>query len=470
MPIFCLSGFDYPDLEKLRGLQLPDDADLIASLDSALSELGDIPEDGIDEHLVLHVRALWVGMCSPEGLVKDLIDANTNMDGQSHFWAVFGALGDYYGFLLTRFLSGNPIAFASLLTDPGFAIPDTSTDRDDDGLRLARSLQADGRTPSPDQLPELIEAKANITRTWARQSAELQIRAFDMMISSLVIPHIMFQWSIGAAEVEGLDGDPEAGIHKHLGKLIERLQQVDGFLRTMMENQLRSLLYYGEQIYAERALARSESETDNAFSEKWLKELALLGARDSRMKTKYGAKQVERRFERHVALLLQTLGFITVPAISGEVAADLLCIGKEGDTSYSFLVDAKSSKRPYALPKADQRAIAEYVDATKKSLADLPKLAFVLLIGHGPAGTVAGKLGALEASVGVPIRFISAGDLAGLRQRLPGPLRAALFQQILLESEPVLASQELSKLPTKHSDLEQTYTEFVRGLRKAALL
>lgn len=438
----------YPTLEKLRGLQLPNDADLIASLDSALDELAEIPGAEIDEHLVLHVRALWTGMCSPQGVVRDLIDAESKTDDYSRFWAIFGVLGNYYGFLVTRFLAGNPTALASLQSHPSFAI--SHTDAGDDS--------------------QLHEEKGSILTALACNSAAIQVRAFDIALASLVIPHIMFKWNIGAAEVEGLDEDPEVGIHRELGKFIEHLQQAHGSPRTMIENQLRSLLHYSEQIYAEKATARSEADTDNAFSEKWLKELSLLAARDSRMKNKYGAKQIERRFERHVALLFQTLGFITVPAIPGEAAADLLCIGKDSDTSYSFLVDAKSSKQPYTLPKADQRAIAEYVDATRKSLADLPKLTFVLLVGHGPARTVDNKLGALETSAGVPLRFISAEDLANLREQLPGPLRATLFRQVLLGSEPVLSSPALSQLPKKLSNLEQTYTEFVRGLRKAALL
>ena len=192
----------------------------------------------------------------------------------------------------------------------------------------------------------------------------------------------------------------------------------------MTEYQLAQLLAYGEHIYLQHPQGRPSSGK-GVFSDAWLTEFVGMARRDERLRKEHGQKHLANRYERHVALLFQSFGFVTVPALSGEEAADLLCIGKDQSESFTFLVDAKSSKSHYTFPKADQRALANYVRQTTSSLSDLPALKCVLLIGNGPASTVQGKL----------------------------------------ESETVITSQDLKDLVQKQSDMDRTYSEFVRGMR-----
>jgi hypothetical protein len=266
-------------------------------------------------------------------------------------------------------------------------------------------------------------------------------------------------------EADLTDSSVEAESLVGLRDLAAGIGKLGGSLGRLQGAVIEEILSYGEFVYRERDKLTTQKTIESAFSDRWLDELHLLSKRAPSLTDKYGAKQLERRFERHLALLLQTFGFVTIPALSGEPAADLLCIGRDSEERFTILVDAKSSKRPYVLPKDDQRALLDYIQETLHTLSDLPPLKLALIVGHGPAGTVGDKLARLETDANLPLRFVAAEDMAAFRRRFDGSVRLDLLLDMLLNGNRVLSTEDWDTLFDKHADLQKTYLEFVRGMR-----
>jgi hypothetical protein len=196
------------------------------------------------------------------------------------------------------------------------------------------------------------------------------------------------------------------------------------------------------------------------------RELELLASRSILMTEKYGQKRVERIFEQKLALLFQSLGFTVIPARPGEAAADLLCIARA--EKFSFLVDAKSTRKEYALPKVDQRALRDYAEDFQTKLPDLPSLDLLLLVGQDAAGTVPKKLEKLEQSIGRPVRFLPASVLIDFRRKLPGPVSPTVFKDALLASRPVIDDSLTERAKTAFDQVVSAYQQFVKGLRASS--
>ena len=192
----------------------------------------------------------------------------------------------------------------------------------------------------------------------------------------------------------------------------------------LADHLLGKTLDFCTQVYDEEHASWKSKHRIGAFSAIRLRELDLLARRDNAMIRKYGTKQVEKIFEQQLALIAQSLGLHVVPTRSGQRTVDLICISADPAVRLSFLLEAKTTQRPYNLPRDDARALIEYVNDVRRALTTLPPLQFVLIVGPTASSTLEGKLQRLEIEVGLPVRFCTAADIAQLRELITGPLPA----------------------------------------------
>lgn len=198
-----------------------------------------------------------------------------------------------------------------------------------------------------------------------------------------------------------------------------------------------------------------------------VQELHLLASRNGTMLERYGAKQVEERFEQQLALLMQSFGFLVVATKRGERRVDLVCLAPStsgAGESFTILVEAKSAGGNYALPTKDSRAIAEYVRATQRALSTLPLVKMVLIVGPAVASTVPGKLQSLESEVGLPIRYVEARLLAEMRRRSPGPIPTDAFLASAVRGDHVLDGRLLAEVSAAEKRVTEAHANFVSAL------
>lgn len=452
------------NLEWLVELALPADVELIANFgppDERIENAGKAEEIF---PVLAHLRELLVSLTSLDGDVTQLVGNSNSRDGDALFWKVFGKLATYFACLARSAASEDPAEFCNWMCDgdrcasPRFRVGQGKELRDELNVVLAST---EGSSEEREQKAAKIKSQMNCAR--AALTAGLQIFAIDRSLLPLALLHTMQKLSENEADL--VDSEVEAEALAGLLHLNDGIGRLGGSLSQSLSIVIREVMTYGEFVYRERGKQQAAHSIESAFSMQWLGELDQLSKRGAAVSEKYGAKQVERRFERHLALLFQTFGFVTIPALSGEPAADLLCIGKDGSTGFTVLIDAKSSKRPYVLPKSDQRALLDYVRETVRTLADLPPLRLALIVGNGPANTVEDKLARLEVEANLPLRFVTAEDLATFRKQHDGLVRLDLLLDMLLNGEKVLQTKDWEELLSRHEDLQNTYSEFVRSMR-----
>lgn len=228
-----------------------------------------------------------------------------------------------------------------------------------------------------------------------------------------------------------------------------------GFL-DLLYGELNTL---GKRLWRERL-----HEPQGPYSAMQPAELPRLARRDSSMISKYGQKQVEEVFEEQLSLAMQSFGFVVARTSRGKRRVDLVCISRGHSEASTFLIEAKTSKDPYTLPVADQRALSEYAEQTRSRLPTLPPLRLVLVIGQSPAPSLESRLKALESTTGIPMRFCSTDLLSHLRISLVGPLDGSSFITQVLES-PVILPESLVDLIVKSEDDEaQTHADYINKL------
>jgi hypothetical protein len=194
------------------------------------------------------------------------------------------------------------------------------------------------------------------------------------------------------------------------------------------------------------------------------RDLHQLASRSDSVIARYGEKQVEVRLEQQLSLLFQSLGFYVVSTSRGERRVDLICIAPaHGGAPFSMLVEAKSSKGKYTLPTKDSRALAEYVDHAT-ALTTVPPLKVVLILGPEPAGTIEDKIGILERTISIPVRYCEAGLLGSLRDALAGPIQPNLFLKHVLKSGPIVDRNAILQIRAADSHQRKLHTDFVHGL------
>lgn len=194
----------------------------------------------------------------------------------------------------------------------------------------------------------------------------------------------------------------------------------------VFEASLHSLRY----VYV--AEPKDSYEARGPFSAINLPDFVRMAARDDRAVKKYKGR-LAGAFEQQLALIVQSFGGLVIQTRPGDRTVDLFCISVDVEESFSFLVEAKTTKRPYGLPTDDERALVEYIRESRR-LSTLPRLRFILLIAPAAARTLEGKLKKVETEVGIPVRFASAKGLARLRDLVVGPQLLSEISDVLLDS------------------------------------
>jgi hypothetical protein len=200
------------------------------------------------------------------------------------------------------------------------------------------------------------------------------------------------------------------------------------------------------------------------FSELRPDRLSFIARRNEEAVQVYGNKGVEKALERQLALLVQSIGFFVIATKTGRNTVDLLCISPDPRSHYTFMIEAKTSRRPYALPRKDSRALQEYVQTVTKHLGTLPPLSFILVVGQAPASTLKSKMVSLQIKLGVPARYIDAVDLAAFREHFTGYLSHEVFAQAVLSGDFILSKETIIKIIETSESQQKAHSDFVQAL------
>jgi hypothetical protein len=424
-------------VDELLAMSLPVDARSLADLPPPQILLGRLSATRLRK-LAAHFQGLWSYMAESEDWPK--LNGSAGADGEDAndeggFWAVLRTVGSYYGECLFRYAA-----------DAG----------PEDALAFLDELKPDD--------PATAESDA-VEREIERQQAATLLSACNNCASNLFLAASIDEMGFQPGElVESYDADLTAV------DAVERLHLLwgvlDGEPLALANSFVASSLAYRKAIIRKRFERRQKAlHAPTAFVS--FREFVLLSSRHEYMAKKYGEKKIERTFEQQVNAIFQTFGFVVISARPGEPVADLLCISREHH--FCFLVDAKTSAKPYSFPKGDQRAIADYVRDLTKELPELPPLAFVLLVGPKPANTVPEKMGGLERQLGVPVRFAEAAVIAMLQQSMAGRISAQHFRDAVIASAPILSDSIADRLKETLDVVVAAYTSFVRTLRQVSI-
>ena len=228
---------------------------------------------------------------------------------------------------------------------------------------------------------------------------------------------------------------------------------------------LRASVQYLDEIYLEKWHKAKTDHSTGIFSQMRLNELSLIAKRDPSMAEKYGIHHLEKLFEHQLSLIFQSFGYYVTSAKIGERIVDLICISATSDPKKSFWIEAKSSSNPYSLPTKDERAIVDYVsDFNSRSRSSIiPPLAFILIVGSEPSGTLRQKLQKLEIRVQVPVRFCKASDIAHLREKILGPILFETLQEHVLSASYVMPQDWFSGIVNWVERKRERYIAFVEG-------
>ena len=225
-----------------------------------------------------------------------------------------------------------------------------------------------------------------------------------------------------------------------------------------------SLLQYLVECSAANEKLVNTDHRPGAFSAIRLSELPLLATRADSVVARYGRKRVEKVFEHQLSLIFQSFGFQVVSTRLAQSTVDLFCISSDASEGYSFIVEAKTTKAKYSLPTRDARALKDYANDINSALRSLPQLKFVLVVANEPAKTLPSKIMALSASLGVPVRFCTASQIAELREVIPGPLPATTFRDEILQSDALLPVDFAGRVGRSYETLQGAHVEFAEQL------
>jgi hypothetical protein len=243
----------------------------------------------------------------------------------------------------------------------------------------------------------------------------------------------------------------------------QRLEKDDRRVGAARHIAVAALAYLQSEM--ERTIASTDWFGKGPFSSIRLSELSAIASRDEAVRKRYGERRVEHVFEQQLALVVQSFGFLVVQTRTGKRRVDLVCISPDPTDPYTVLIEAKSSRKPYALPTDDQRALKEYVEEVRRTRVTLPSLRLVLLVGPSAASTLEGKLNDLEATITTPVRFIGASDFATLRDRIAGPVPSRALRDLAIgESTRVLGDPYVESVVDAVRQTNEAHTAFVDAL------
>jgi hypothetical protein len=400
------------------------------------------------------------------------------LSGKDLWWRLFRVVGAYYDFsarLLLRAIERGPTAHP--VPGLGLAKADEWTGKvNREDLEAARRdfiSVAEGNLPADEverlrskllslfKVSSLEEAGDAILWDMDQSLAAFLAGAYITALSTAVFGELLRRANIPPELVEDMDGISHrtaavvfTGPHSsgrwppHLLELSQRL------VATIFEQWVR--------IYD-----RPDSNKGyriGPFSSIRLTELDPLANRDAQMSKKYGAKRIEKVFEQQLALIVQSFGLYVVSTRTGQRTVDLICISADPTARFTFLLEAKTSGRPYALPRDDARALLEYIREVRTGLTTLPPLHFVLMIGPSPSATLEKKLQGLETEAGLPIRYCSAHELAQLRDVVTGPLPLNDFADHLLLASRVVPAGFAQTMQSRVDELRSSHEALVRTM------
>jgi hypothetical protein len=280
-------------------------------------------------------------------------------------------------------------------------------------------------------------------------------------LSTAVMAELLRRTNMPLEHIEDLDG-----ISHHMAASLFGPPSSGRWPPYVLELQQRLVATVFEQwvrIY-DRPYSVDSNKRGGPFSSIRLTELAPLANRDARLSKKYGNKRIEKVFEQQLALIVQSFGLYVVSTRTGQRTVDLICISADPTARFTFLLEAKTSARPYALPRDDARALLEYIREVRGGLTTLPPLHFVLMVGPSPSATLEKKLQGLEAEAGLPIRYCSANELAQLREVVAGPLPLNDFADHLLLASRVVPAGFAQKMRSRVDELRSSHEALVRTM------
>jgi hypothetical protein len=351
------------------------------------------------------------------------------LDGENLWWRLFLIVGAYYDFSIRLLLRANVAGKPGVHPLPGLGLSRLDEwvgklNREDlEALQQDLALITQGRLAGEEaeqltaklvsalRITSIEEAHEAIIWEAYRNLAGFLAGTYLTGLFAAVFGELLRRTSLPLDLIEIMDGishrtaaqvfagPKEDGWPPQLIKLSQRL------LGTIFEQWVR--------IYDEPDL--DQIHRTGPFSSIRLSELAPLANRDARMMKKYGSKRIEQIFEQQLALIVQSFGLYVISTRTGERTVDLICISADPTVRFTFLLEAKTSGRPYALPRDDARALLEYIREVQAGLTTLPPLHFVLMVGPPPSLTLEKKLQALETEAGLPIRYCTAHELKEVR-------------------------------------------------------
>lgn len=373
---------------SLHELRLPRDRELILDLPPVEESVLPTEEAKDAAKSIGSFRGLLIKLTNPDDWVGENKEGQTEyVHGEDVFWRLLDKVASYYACALYRFAeTASPKTAAEFVTDH----------------------------PLP-----LEEGQKEF-------GAETHLKLVHALIT--LIQHdacALQQFTSAIYDESGLqpgelpaEQDPDITAIDSFRGLHEVNERAEPSRRAIGMKMFSLALDYRIRVLGQRNDTR-QKEIQESLAGLSPRELMWLARRSNPAVRKYGAKRVERIFEQRLALLFQSLGFTVVQARPGLEAADLLCISRT--ERFSFLVDAKSTKAKYVLPRSDQRALRDYASDFRQKLPDLPPLAMVLIVSWEAAATVPKKLERLQLEMELPVRFVPIKVLSEFSARSSRP-------------------------------------------------
>lgn len=294
----------------------------------------------------------------------------------------------------------------------------------------------------------------------ANKISVLRILSFNYF---MCLTYLYFSSTLGKASLpSGFMSQLLSNYHKAASSLYQDCMSVPPRNRNAALILLGGILKYAEDVFSEHPY--DKEFRPGVFSSIKTEELSLLASRDPEITKRYGQKVLEKVFERQLALIMQSFGMYVVSTKMGIRTVDLICISSFPDQKYTFLVEAKTTNKPYSLPRKDFRALKEYVDDVRHTLHTLPALRFVLISAYKPSRTLRNKLRDLQAETGVPVRFISSKQISDLRENVIGPLPSDVFADKVLSSPYILEDGFASEIIKGHIAMHKAHTDFIETI------
>jgi hypothetical protein len=451
--------------EAFLDLPLPEESPLIGATSKALHRAADNFHQGwgyliSDKELYLQGEAT-------------VPNTGETLSGKDLWWRLFFIVGAFYDFSI-RLLRGKQTVHP--LPGLGLAKADEwvgKLNTDIEGVRREFVLLAEGNLPEEEaeqlrakllslfKVASLEEAGDAILWDMDRSLAAFFAGTYVTALTTAVFGELLRHTTLPLELIEDMDGIS----HRTAAVVFAGPISSGRWPPQVIELSRRLVATIFEQwvrIYDRPASDRSYRT--GPFSSIRLTELAPLANRDARMDKKYGSKRIEKVFEQQLALIVQSFGLYVVSTRTGQRTVDLICISTDPTARFTFLLEAKTSGRPYALPRDDARALLEYIREVRAGLTTLPPLHFVLMIGPSPSATLEKKLQGLEAEAGLPIRYCPAHELAQLREVVAGPLPLNDFTDYLLLASKVVPAGFAQTMRSRVDELRSSHEALVRTM------